>query len=302
MANQSILVESGTNEIEILEVALHECSFGVNALKIREIVKHSDKAITALPGVHPSVMGCMLFHGRTVRVVNLASYLKMPVDRPNGDRWVVLVCEFNNQLTGFLVERANAILRVSWNSIQSPSEMIRKSGAPVTGIALIGDRQILMLDFESITESLFNSKPLLHAVETGPESDARKTLRGKVSVIVADDSGMIRKKVAHLLEQAGYRNLILLEDGAQAFQAISRIPNGSGVRHLLITDIEMPQMDGFALCLKSKSILPELKVLVLSSMITDQMSERCRTVGADSHLSKAEIDQLIRVADQLCLT
>jgi len=113
---------------------------------------------------------------------------------------------------------------------------------------------------------------------------------------------MIRKKVAHLLEQAGYRNLILLEDGAQAFQAISRIPNGSGVRHLLITDIEMPQMDGFALCLKSKSILPELKVLVLSSMITDQMSERCRTVGADSHLSKAEIDQLIRVADQLCLT
>ena len=300
MSNQSILVESGTNEIEVLEVTLHECSFGVNALKIREIVKYTAKALTALPGLHPSVMGCMVFHGKTIRVVSLAAYLKMPTDKPIGDRWVVLVCEFNNQLTGFLVERANAILRISWKDIQSPSELIRKSGAPITGIALLGERQILMLDFESITETLFGTPHALRPVTLNSNEAAQEALRGEVSVIVADDSGMIRKKVAYLLEQAGYKKLILLEDGAQAFQAVSQIQPMSGT-HLLITDIEMPQMDGFALCLKSKSLHPDLKVLVLSSMITEQMAERCRTVRADAHLSKADINQLIQVADGLCL-
>ena len=296
---REILLQTGTNEVEIMEFVCAGENYGINTLKIREVGQYEPQNVTELPGSAPGILGTVEFHGKSVPLVDLGKYLKLPQDGKEKVRRVILFTEFNKYLIGFLVDEVRDIHRISWENFNPPKGLI--SGSGVIGIALVSDRKIMIIDFEKLADHLLGEK--IESREVMPLSSEETDLherRAQIRIIAADDTPIIRKKLRHTLEAAGYRNLEVFENGGEAFGRIQK-SKGTSSFDLLITDIEMPQLDGLTLCKRVKSETPRIPVIVLSSVVNAQMLEKCKTVGADRALSKSDFDQLVSLVDELAL-
>ncbi len=306
-----ILLEAGTNEIEVLELFLGNQSFGVNVLKVRQILKYEPNLITFLPDSHPSLKGNFLFQGVSIPLIDLNAHLQVPPKEPAGVRQIILVCEFNNAITGFLVDGVDKIHRISWDDIQPPSSATNRNGNNFTGIAIMDTRQVLMVDFESILERItgeLSSDRRAERPDT-PEEARKGVQRRDIKLMVVDDSRLIREQIERRLLKANYSSITQFDNGAAVYQAIVDLQKkaateGKAITNYLIiviTDIEMPGMDGLTLCKRIKSEVPDVKVIVLSSLITTQMALKCEQVRADAYLSKNDINDLIDLVDRFCL-
>lgn len=298
---QSILLDTGTNEVEILELLVNGHYYGVNVLKIRQLVTYDPKAITPvhLPGLHPSVMGTMLFHGKPIPVIDLCHYLDTPEVAGDGETpQVVAVCEFNNAIHGFRVDAFDKILRMTWKDIQVPS--LGMDLPTITGVCTGGDKEVMLLDFEGIIHDVVGKDGPAQGGEGATPLQDRSDERGQVHVLLAEDSAIMRKQVEGLVSSAGYHIVRSCHNGEETLEAVMAAEPGS--IDAVVTDIEMPRMDGLTLCKQLKRERPELSVVVLSSMISEQMAEKCRQVNADGYLSKTESSRIIHLLDELCLT
>lgn len=328
---RGILLQSGTNEVELLEFLLGEQGFGVNVAKIQAIEQFDPSRVTKMPMAHPAMAGMLLFRGRTLPLLDLRSEMgsaHCALGRESGDTEtgeagtsseggdavgnskVVLVQEFNNFTTGFVADGVRRIHRVSWEDVYPLASMIAKSGAPFTGSFHIDEREILIVDMERIVADIFPASfreemlAMEQKVQCAPD-DRRETVR----VLLAEDSTMIRTMLKEVLHQGGYSQVEDYGNGRETFEAISALakahPGSSGddLATVLVSDIEMPSMDGLALCRNVKETmgLAKLPVIMFSSLINDQMAAKCRSVGADAHISKPEFAKLIGLIDQLSL-
>ncbi|MBF0278371.1 MAG: chemotaxis protein CheV [SAR324 cluster bacterium] len=308
MSNQEILLEAGTNEIEILEFFLGKQSFGINVLKIKQILKYDESILVPLPNSYHSVKGSFLFQSNSTLIIDLNAHLNLPPPEFPNLRSIVLVCEFNDSTIAFLIDGVDKIHRMSWQAIQAPPKLGRNDQDNVTGILNLNGRQILMLDFEQIAQvaggesGSFNSLPELLAED-------KKVKRENIKLLIADDSRMIRLALEEHLAEANYTGLTIFDNGVDVFNFVMKIKEQAEREEkqvtdyliIVITDIEMPGMDGLTLCRKIKEETPEVLVLILSSLINEQLAFRCQEVGADAYLSKKEINQLAASIDKLCL-
>lgn len=288
-----ILLETGTNELEVLELLISGQIFGVNVLKIKQIISYDPDKIAVLhaPEIHPSIKGTFLFHDVPILLTDLNRYLfpdREPI--PSETPQVVVVCEFNNAQQGFLIDAVDRIFRCNWDQIQAPTSIIAESDAMVTGIVHSEGHDVLLIDFEAIISDISGGSTL-HATEDGGEISAEEQAqRSLLKVLLADDSQLVREQTEHLMRQAGFSDLTICEDGAEAYRAIQ-----SNLEHpfdVMISDIEMPQLDGLTLCRRLKEMKSPTKVIILSSMISEQVSIMCRQVGADAFLSKEQMREL----------
>lgn len=288
--NQEILMQAGTNELEILIFGIGEERFGINVAKVREVIRVPE--IYSPPQTNPIVTGVIHLRGQVLPLISLRKALSYPEkEQSNSDR--IIVAEFHKQWFGFMVDDVDTIVRISWENIEQPPQTHRHTQV-LTGIAHHGEELILMLDVETLTQPLFGE--LLNEQADDLPSDLLAK-RGAKRILTADDSGMIRSLVKSRLNQAGYTEIIVTEDGKEAWNYMQ---DGSQV-DLVISDIEMPQMDGLSLTkmIKSDDKLKDIPVIVFSSIISEDNFNKGEQVGVDDQITKPEIDRLVGTVDRL---
>lgn len=303
---QEILLDSGTNEVEILEFFLGEQSFGINVAKVTQIVALDDLEFTSVPDRSDSYLGVLLWHGQTIPFIDLSVALRRrKIER--SERPIVLVTRFNDVTNGFLISGVNYIHRVGWDQIDPPSSIIEKNSSTITGSVHIDDRDILLIDFEYIVADIFPETKMSHKM--GESNLTENLAREDVRLVFAEDSTFVRRNVTALLAKVGYRNVKTFENGQDAYEYLSDLKkktDASGneltdLVNLVVTDIEMPRMDGLTLCKKLKKELgfDTVPVALFSSLIDDQMGQKCKEVGADVYISKPKINELVSLIDGL---
>lgn len=300
MSDNSILLESGTNELEIVEFGIDQNKFAINVMKVKEIL--NPVPVVAIPNAHPFVEGIMELRGEVLPVINVAAALGLKESgNPQLDKFIV--AEFNQLKTVFHVHAVSQIHRISWAQIEKPSEMYQGQESQIIGVIKLGGEMVLFLDFEKIL------------LEINPDSgikvsDVKKLgprERSLKRIVIAEDSAMLRKMLHETLSEAGFQYLEFFENGLDAITYLEHLAENAEVFpeavQLVITDIEMPQMDGHHLTkrVKEHPILGKLPVIIFSSLITNELRHKGSVVGADAQISKPEISELVLKIDELIL-
>jgi two-component system chemotaxis response regulator CheV len=312
---QQILTESGTNEVEIIEFFLGRQSFGINVSKVREIVSFDRKAVTAVPEAYHSVMGMLLLRDSTLPLVDLKKHIKIAKAGSEDFRQVVLVCEFNKMVNGFLVDGVRQIHRCSWGEITPLSPFLSFYKPGITSSITLDGNNILMIDLEHIMVDIYPETKLVYsekAVEAHTLDIAKRHHeRAETHIIFAEDSPIVRQSVKKVTDQAGYVHISVFDNGLDTYHEIQKQAErakkaGVGIGEYvtaILTDIEMPKMDGLTLCRKIKEDLrlTHLPVIIFSSLINDQMVLKCKSVGADGWADKLQVEELIHVLDKFCV-
>lgn len=328
MAQTKILLEAGTNELEVVEFFLDETLepgetpleeltaqvvgpenagkyrgyYGVNVAKVLEIIRAPK--VTELPEVqHESVLGAFNLRSRIIPLVDLALWLgKNPIRNENESK--TIVTEFNNVTTAFMVSGVNRIHRISWEQVEQPNAyMASVSSNTIVGVVKLEGRIVFLLDLEKVVATL-NPRLSLRLDNLGEDWDASTGYRA----LVADDSALVREMQRDLLEKAGFK-VIVTTNGREAWDCLSAFKRRveeegkplSDFVQVVVSDIEMPYMDGLNLTsrIKNDPILKQLPVLLFSSLITEKLKHKGLSVGADAQISKPEVGTLAKRAATL---
>lgn len=295
-----ILLESGTNELEILEFTVGGNYYGINVAKVKEILPY--KKPTPVPNAHPSIEGIFMPRESIISIIDLARSLKLPASR-NDASDMYIVTNFNNLHTAFHVHGVVGIHRVSWNDIAKPDSTINTEGSGVaTGIVKLENKLIIILDFEKIVSDISPETSL--KVSDMKRFAGRK--RNETPILIAEDSALLSKLITDCLMEAGYTNLTVTGNGKEAWDKINEFAQEDILDEkvsCIITDIEMPQMDGHHLTklIKDSEKYKHLPVVIFSSLVNDEMRRKGEQLGADAQLSKPEIGQLVDAIDELML-
>lgn len=298
ISNTGILLESGTNEIEIMEFTIDGNLYGINVAKVREIIM-SDK-VNPMPHTHPAVEGIFKPRDTLLTVIDLPMYLTgVPSDKK--DRDLFIITNFNNLFMAFRVHTVEGIYRISWQSIQKPDKIITGGDDGVaTGIAQCGKDFVTILDFEKIVAEISPETSIkLEEIEKMGHRE-----RNNSHIVIAEDSILLSKMLTLALSKAGYNNVTKFNNGQETWDYFKTLKNEEGADKkvdLVITDIEMPMMDGHRLTklIKSDDELKDIPVVIFSSLINEEMQIKGKEVGADEQLSKPEIGHLVEVIDHL---
>ncbi|MDD5998703.1 MAG: chemotaxis protein [Lachnospiraceae bacterium] len=294
----NILLESGTNELEVLEFTIAGNHYGINVAKVREILPMTK--ITPVPNSHPCIEGIFMPRDTIITAINLVRALGFPEDA-NRSNDMLIVTNFNNLNIAFDVEQVLGIHRVSWKDIVKPDATVNAPGAGIaTGIIKKLESLIIVLDFERIVEEICpeTSLRMSEIAELGERE------RNNIPITIAEDSPMLQKLVTDALTQAGYTNLHVYSNGQEAWDSLQELKKNNGVDYgvrCIITDIEMPQMDGHRLIrlVRNDEALKHLPIIVFSSLINEDMKRKGERLGADAQISKPEIGQLVACIDNL---
>lgn len=306
----NILLESDTNELEIVEFRIDEqdhngetipCYYGVNVAKVREILRLPEvtRVVTAPPGIE----GMIKLRDKVIPIINLAQVLNKPVGDLKSER--VIVLEFNNFTVGVLVQSVSRIYRFSWKNVEPPTHSVRCD--QITGLVKFEDRIILVLDFEKIIGELCQESALRQVEDKRLDASTIES-RASRTILVADDSAFIRSSVAGSLRKAGY-TVDEVQDGAEAWEYVQRKARLAAERgesilshlSLLITDVEMPQMDGLHLTslVRKNEALADMPVIIFSSLASDDNKRKWMSLGANKILTKPDLPNLVAVTDDM---
>lgn len=294
---KDILLEVGTNELEIMEFLIDGRSFGINVAKVLEIMKLEE--ITPIPHSNEFIEGIFKPRNQIITVLDMAAYLGLGASK-NKERDILIITNFNSNHTAFHVHSVETIHRISWTDMEKPDESIyRGFDGITTGIARIGERLITILDFEKIMGELNPS----HSIQIESLGDTSNRAISDKPIFVVEDSPFLMKLLIECLHKAGYMNTITFNNGKEAWEEIERLKNkGENIGEsiaCIITDIEMPQMDGHMLTklIKSDKNLKSLPVIIFSSLINDEMKIKGDRLGANAQISKPEINKLVSHID-----
>jgi len=291
-----ILMESGTNELEVLEFTLAGNSYGINVAKIREIIPY--QPVTPVPNAHPSVEGIFMPREVMITAIDLKNCLQRGESEPKG---LFIVTNFNGLDMAFHVDSVVGIHRVSWKDIIKPDSTISNSEDGVsTGIIKKNNKLIIILDFEKIVTDINPETGL--KVQEIDEMGVRS--RNDTPILIAEDSALLNKLIVESLHKAGYVNLEHTENGQQAWDLICQWKDeGTLDQHVqcIITDIEMPLMDGHRLTklVKDDDKLKSIPIIIFSSLINPEMRRKGEQLGANAQLTKPEIGNLVRTIDNV---
>ncbi len=297
LLDNEILLESGTNELEILVFRLGDYTFGINVAKVREVLPRGP--ITGLAKAHASVLGVFSLRDTVVPVVSLRRHLQVSEGEAGSDQTLILA-DFNRQQTAFVVDTVERIHRLSWEQVLAVPAISSLAHSPVTAVARIDQRLVIMLDFEMITDQV-TEQYFRTGMVANPLGLERKELR----VLLADDSPTVREAVIKTLESSGYTQLKAFVNGREAWEWLEKQARTTRdlaqIADLLISDVEMPQIDGLHLTkrIKEHPVLKALPVLLYSSIVTPDNHKKGQAVGADAQISKPELAKVVEIADSL---
>lgn len=294
-----ILLESGTNELEIMEFTVGGELFGINIAKIREIMRAQETK--RMPNSHNFVEGIFKQRGEVITVIDLAKCLNIErIENKSHD--IFILTHFNKLSFAFRVESVVGIDRVSWEDIKKPDKVIYSGEDSVaTAIAEYKDRLITILDFEKIIADISpeTSITLDRLDELGDRVESQK------KILVAEDSMMLSNLIIGFLHKSGYKNTVKFNNGKEAWNYLTEAKESglpiSNYVSCIVSDIEMPLMDGHRLTklIKTDDELKHIPVILFSSLISDELRIKGQEVGADEQITKPEIVELVNIIDRL---
>jgi two-component system, chemotaxis family, chemotaxis protein CheV len=295
-AMSNILLESGTNEVEILVLFIDEGEYtgyyGVNVAKVLEIIP-MPSTIMRPPHLRGSfATGIFNHRDKIVPMLDLAAWLGR--NRVENVPPKVLITEFNNTITAFVVSGVTRIHRATWSDIRPLDGYAENMSETITSVIELDDRLVFMLDLEKaisdLNPNLAISGPSIAGIESKIDDEA------VIKVLHADDSGVVRTSVKRLLEEHGLFAVTSVTNGDEAWAYLSNLRGIEGKSitetvDAVLTDIEMPGMDGYHLCKKIKEdpVLKSLPVILFSSLITDKLFHKGTAVGADGQFAKPDL-------------
>jgi two-component system chemotaxis response regulator CheV len=291
-----ILLENGTNELEVLEFVVDGNAYGINVAKIKEIIPY--QAITPVPNSHPSIEGIFMPRDTMITAIDLKSCLQRGVSEAGG---LFIITNFNKLDIAFHVDAVRGIHRVSWKSIIKPGSTVSSAEESIsTGIVKLDNRLVIILDFEKIVTDI-NPETGLKISEID-EMGVRG--RSNIPILIAEDSVLLNRLIVDSLKQAGYENLTHTANGQEAYNVILEAKRNGTLKETvqcIITDIEMPIMDGHRLTklVKEDEETQNIPIIIFSSLVNDEMKRKGESLGANAQLSKPEIGNLVRVIDEL---
>lgn len=304
-----ILLDAGTNELEVLIFRMQGSWFGVNVAKVREVIR--PVRTFASPGQHPSVIGMFNIRGSVMPVVDLAFHMGLASRCPDilAEDKRIIITEFNGHRTGFVVDTVDQIHRMSWSHVKpSPelnvmghstsdvSESCRSSST--TGTLELDGRIVLMIDFESVADSILHEDKL----HIGSVDNEYGVDRASKRVIIAEDSSFMRGVLERVFYASGYDRLIMFADGQSAWEAILDTVERKGESlDAVVSDIEMPRMDGLALARKIKehTTIRDVPVVLFSSLISADNLKKGEQVGVTAQIAKPELADMVRLVDRI---
>lgn len=291
---------AGTNKLEILMFSLgkdmrtgREETFGINVFKVREVMRIPE--ITRAPEMPPAVEGMVSLRGALVPVIDLAKFIGMESDsQPE----IMIVTEYNSHIQGFLVKAVDNILRLDWSAMRVPPEMlVAELGGLVTAITELKDKRlVMMLDVEKVLAETghFGSDEMIFKAVQPIDKENR-------TVFFADDSSVARNQIARTLEAMGVKFISAI-NGRKAWEELSRMADYADASNtplkemlqVILTDVEMPEMDGYMLTRKIKSDkrFNGIPVLMHSSLSSSSNQQLGRAVGVDEYVPKFEPQKL----------
>ena len=319
--DNGILLESGTNELEIIEFHVHRllpngqvkvCYYGINVAKVREVIRVPETS--DYPKAHDNLVGVFSLRDKLIPMVDLGSWLGIPT-KDDLEEKVVIVTDFNKMINGFLVDHVQRIHRVSWEQVESPSQFL-EAGSQDCVVAVVRNEGhiIMILDFEKIIADInpelsMDKYDLTHdkLVPMTPEILAQRDAK---TIMVVDDSAFIRKMIEATLIAGGY-TVITAKDGAEAldklvgFERQVEEHGGKIEDHIngIVSDVEMPQMDGLHLVkrLRDSSSYKSIPIVMFSSLMSDSNRAKALQLGANDTITKPEIERMIPLMDRLVL-
>ncbi|MBD0406056.1 chemotaxis protein CheV [Bacillus sp. 1021] len=291
-----ILLDSGTNELEIVKFEVGVNTFGINVMKVREIIQPVD--VTSVPQSHKDVEGMIKLRGEILPVISLYTFFNVDAEGAKDDKYIVT--EFNKRKIVFHVGSVSQIHRVSWEAIEKPTSLNQGMERHLTGIIKLEDTMIFLPDYEKIIYDIESASGVetYHVHQEG--FDERRA--GK-KLIIVEDSPLLMRLLTDELTEAGYSEIVTFENGKEAYEYVMELTdkgaNLSDHIDMIISDIEMPKMDGHRLTklLKDNPQSSDVPIMIFSSLITDDLRHRGEVVGADEQISKPEISELIKKVD-----
>ena len=294
-----ILLESGTNEIEIMQFTIEDNLYGINVAKVREIMMSAP--VKRMPHAHEAVEGIFKPRDVVLTVVDLPFYLTGKSSEPTS-RDLFIVTNFNKMFIAFRVHTVVGISRISWTDIQKPDKTIAGGEEGVaTGIAQCDGHLVTVLDFEKIVAEIAPET----TIQMKEIEDLGERSKSEAPILIAEDSILLSHMIQQALEKAGYTNLRMFPNGQELWDYVQPLAKNPEMMMnrvaLVITDIEMPYMDGHRLTklIKSDSVLQKIPVIIFSSRVTEEMRIKGKQLGADEQLSKPEIGHLVEIMDAL---
>ncbi|OOV87222.1 chemotaxis protein CheV [Oceanospirillum linum] len=314
---QEILLESGTNELEIIEFQLRKqrpdgtekiSHYGINVAKVREVIRVPET--TDYPNPQPHLVGVFSLRDNLIPLVDLGGWLG--VKTPSAfETKNVIVTDFNRMANGFLVDSVSRIHRISWEEVESPSQFL-ESGEQDCVVAVVrrDDRLIMILDFEKIISDI-NPELSMEKYDVKEDRkviiDDRMTAKRQANtLLVVDDSAFIRKLIETTLRTAGY-NVIAAKDGADAYEMLQEFELVAEEEHLpvsdlvsmVISDVEMPRMDGLHLVkrLREGKAYRTTPIVMFSSIMSEENRHKALSLGANDTMTKPEIGKLVGLVD-----
>ena len=295
---QGILLESGTNEIEVMEFTINDSLYGINVAKVKEIIVSAP--VKPMPHAHPAVEGIFKPRDLVITVVDLPQYL-LGVAGEKGPKDLFIVTNFNKMNIAFRVHTVVGISRISWKNIQKPDKTVSGGNDGIaTGIAQCGADLVTILDFEKIVAEIAPET----SIQLSEIDKLGKRERSDAAILVAEDSALLAKMIEEALHKSGYEKTRMFPDGQELWNYLNTLREADNLEDrvsLIITDIEMPQKDGHRLkmLVKDDKQFKHIPLIIFSSLITEEMRRKGKELGADDQMSKPEIGHLVQVIDHL---
>ena len=271
--------------------------YGINVAKIRELLTY--QPVTPIPNADASVEGIFMPRDTMITVINLKNCLGL--DSTIENKGLFIITNFNKLNVAFHVDEVLGIHRVSWADIIKPDSTINTENNGVSnGVIKIEEKLVIILDFEKIVTDI--------SPETGLKvsaiDDMGERERCDSPILIVEDSPLLSKLITECLKKAGYTNLIITMNGQEAWDKLVQYKKEGTARdkvHCIITDIEMPLMDGHRLTklVKEDEELKAIPLIIFSSLVNDEMRRKGEALGADAQLTKPEIGLLVGAIDDL---
>ncbi len=295
--SDGILLDAGTNEMELLVFRIGPVQCGINVAKVREIIE--PVKTYPVPLSPEGIVGTFLLREKVLTLIDLRSHLGLDTYSEEKERRLVIVIELNDSRCGIMVDSVEVIHRLSWDSIEPPSQFLTEVGAPVTAMTKIDDVVVLILDLESLLSELLGTANIDEQTEIPKEEASQNS---EVRILVADDSPTIRDTVVKLLNAAGYTDVTACSDGKEAWDTLSQQEGDTNQFDMLLSDVEMPRMDGLHLTsrVKNNDRLKDMPVVLFSSLLNEENTRKGEAVGADAQVVKFKTDELMQAVNS-CL-
>ncbi|EJL6462858.1 chemotaxis protein CheV [Vibrio cholerae] len=323
MSNPSstILTESGTNELEIIEFHLEKvltdgrtktCYYGINVAKVREVIRVPET--TDYPNAQPHMIGVFSSREILTPLVDLAGWLGVPTSTDISKKYVI-VTDFNRMTNGFLIDSISRIHRISWNDVESPSQFLEAGEQDCVVAVVRQDKKLIMiLDFEKIISDInpeLSMEKYDVTVDRKVDLNQRMvTKRNAKTIMVVDDSAFIRSLIQDTLSSAGY-NIIACKDGGEAHEKLMELKQSAKEENIpvselvdaVVTDVEMPRMDGMHLIkrLREDDSYATMPIVMFSSLMSDDNRSKALALGANDTLTKPEIGKMVAMMDKYTL-